>query len=110
MNKLKEVMIQTIPLLIGLLFAGILWRFNLLLLLIFLAILFIVLLREYHKGEIIVFFYGLGIGLLIEITGTFIIKYQSFANPDLFGIPLWLPVAWGYAFVMMGRIARILSE
>lgn len=109
-NKIKEVVMQTIPLLLGLFFAGLLWKYNIILLLVFIGILIAVFLIKYNKGEFIILLYGIGIGLLIEILGTYVIHYQSFANPDILGIPLWLPVAWGYAFVLMGRIAKILSK
>jgi len=109
-DKIKEVIIQTIPLLVGLFLASLLWKQNLVLLLSFIAIIIAVFLIKYNKGEFIILIYGICIGLLIEIVGTHLVKYQSFTNPDIFGIPSWLPLAWGYAFVLMGRIAKILSK
>jgi len=30
--------------------------------------------------------------------------------PILFGIPIWLPIVWGYGFVAMKRIGIILKN
>jgi hypothetical protein len=110
LDKFKKIIIQMIPFFIGLVSGGLFWQHNLVVFLIFIGILISVFMMEYNKGEAVIFIFGIGIGLLVEVIGNYLVGYQSFANPDIFGIPLWLPLAWGYAFVFMGRMARILSK
>ena len=53
--------------------------------------------------------YGILVGIVVEVIGTQISGYQSFTKPDFGGIPIWLPIAWGYGFVAMKRIGFILK-
>ncbi len=63
-----------------------------------------------NKTELIIFAYGIVIGLFVEVLGTKVSGYESFGQPDFLGIPVWLPVAWGYGFVAMKRIGAILDS
>jgi len=67
-------------------------------------------LRHRDNSEFAIFIYGIIIGGLVEVIGTQVSGYQSFAEPDFLGIPMWLPVVWGYGFVAMKRIGIILKS
>lgn len=72
-----------------------------------LAILFCVLLLvRREKGELLLFFVGLGTGLIIEVGLGMIARTQHWEYASLFGVPYWLPLIWGYGFVIMRRIGN----
>ncbi|MCK4520981.1 MAG: hypothetical protein KAU20_00270 [Nanoarchaeota archaeon] len=62
---------------------------------------------KYEKKEIIVFLIGFIFMTLIELffisTGV-----ETFTHNRLFGIPLWLPLIWGYGFVVIKRVVSAL--
>ncbi len=110
MQKTKEVISETVPILFGILLSYLFWRNNILLAIIYLA--FTVGLILWHKDstEFFIFVYGIIIGALVETVGTQISGYQSFAKPDFAGIPMWLPIVWGYGFVAMKRIGFSIAK
>jgi len=65
---------------------------------------------EYNKNEWKVFLFGIVLGFLFEIGGDLIYKAQYWENASLFGIPIWLPLMWGYGFVFIRRIGNILVK
>ncbi len=109
-TKTFNLIIHTLPLLLGICFSYLFWRINNLLLAVFLVAVFVVLwMSRDRKTEFLTFVYGMAVGFLIETFGTRISGYQSFANPQMLGIPDWLVVAWGYGFVLMKRVGLIIS-
>ena len=56
-----------------------------------------------------IFAYGIVAGVVVETIGTSVSGYQSFSKPDFWGIPYWLPVSWGYGFILMKRIGLIMA-
>lgn len=69
-----------------------------------LAVLFLVLHRE--RGEITLFIIGVILGIVLEVGGDMIYKLQYWEHGSFFGIPYWLPLMWGYAFVFIRRIGN----
>ncbi len=65
---------------------------------------------KYHRQEWKVLVFGITLGFLFEVVGDFIYKAQYWENASLFGIPLWLPLMWGYGFIFIRRIGNILTE
>ena len=61
---------------------------------------------KYNKNEIKLFIIGIILGIIMEIGGDLIFKMQYWENASFFGIPLWLPILWGYAFVFIIRIGN----
>jgi len=61
---------------------------------------------KYHKNEIKLFTIGIFLGIIMEIGGDLIFKMQYWDNASFFGIPIWLPLLWGYAFVFIRRIGN----
>ncbi len=109
--KTLNLIIHTLPLLLGVVFSYFFWRNNSILLIIYLlAALAVIWVGRDRRTEFLVFIYGAVIGFLIETIGTQVSGYQSFANPQILGIPGWLVVAWGYGFVLMKRIGLVITQ
>lgn len=64
------------------------------------------LLIHYEKNEWKVIILGIIIGLAFEIGGDLIYKAQYWKNGSFFGIPYWLPIMWGYGFLLIRRIGN----
>ena len=100
MKKSVQIIIHSLPFALGIFLSYFFWRNNVLLLLIYLVISIVVIwLGKDRKTEILIFLYGLIAGFIIETLGTSISGYQQFAQPDVWGIPYWLIVSWGYGFI-----------
>ena len=57
-----------------------------------------------HKHEPLLFLIGIGAGIVVEL-GLRVFGYQqAWASASLFGIPYWLPIAWGIGFVLITRL------
>lgn len=110
MKKLFKIFKETLPILVGIIFSSLFWENNILLFIIYSGTVSGLIHFHKDKKEWTILFYGILVGTIVEVAGTQIGGYQSFANPDFFGIPIWLPVAWGYGFVMMARIGLILKK
>jgi hypothetical protein len=104
MNKYLKLILETLPVFVGILFSCLFWQDNLLLFFIYLAMSVGLIYLHKDKDEIIIFAYGVAVGLFVEVTGTKVGGYQSFTQPDFMGIPFWLLFAWGYGFVAMKRV------
>jgi hypothetical protein len=65
---------------------------------------------EYHKGELSLLFIGIITGIIIELGGSLIYKLQYWIVGSFFGIPLWLPLLWGYGFIFIRRIGNIVVK
>jgi len=109
-NYLYKIFLETIPLIIGVILTAILWKHNVLLSVLFIIIIIVVLEVKYQPGDFQTLLYGLVAGFIIEVTGNYIIGYQQFTNPNFLGIPIWLPVAWAYGFMVMKRIGVIIYK
>lgn len=67
---------------------------------------YITILINYRRNEWILLITGIILGLIIEIGGDMVFKAQFWSHGSLFGIPIWLPIAWGYAFIHIRRIGN----
>jgi len=110
MNKIAKVFIETLPILFGILFSYLFWQNSFLLFAIYIILSVVLILWRGDNSEFAIFIYGIIIGGLVEVLGTQVSGYQSFAEPDFLGIPIWLPIVWGYGFVAMKRIGIILKS
>ncbi len=77
--------------------------------LVYIAIIISSFLFKIEKGEILIFFSGLAIMTIAEVlfvnTGV-----ETFTRRSLFGLmPIWLPILWGYGFVIIKRIVKVLE-
>ena len=110
MSKIVKVFIETLPILFGILLSYLFWQNNFLLLAIYLILTVVLILWRGDNTEFAIFAYGIIIGGIVEIIGTEVSGYQSFTNPNFFGVPIWLPIVWGYGFVAMKRVGFILKN
>lgn len=72
-----------------------------------LALLYVAVLLHFREpGEGWLFAIGLGAGLVIEVGLGMVSRSQHWENASLLGVPYWLPLIWGYGFVVMRRIGN----
>lgn len=107
--KIKQLLFQLWPFIIGTIILTFTWNKEIISSLAFILIILIYLKQDYYKNELFVLLFGIIIGALIELYGAYFVGFQIF-NSQYTKIPLWLPLAWGYAFVAMRRIGNIIVE
>lgn len=110
MSKTSKIILETLPILFGILLSYLFWQNSVLLFILYLTLTLFLIYLHKDKSELIIFIYGVLIGIVVEVVGTQISGYQSFTKPDFEGIPIWLPLAWGYGFIAMKRIGFILKR
>ena len=110
MNRLSKVFIETLPIFLGILLSYLFGQNNVLLFIIYLVLTFGLIYSHKDKTEFVIFAYGILIGVIVEVVGTQVSGYQSFVKPDFGGIPMWMPIVWGYGFVAMKRIGFALKD
>ncbi len=75
-----------------------------------LALILVAFKLKYERGEWKVLFFGMVLGFFFEIAGDAVYKLQNWNHTLLFGIPLWLPLMWGYGFVLIRRIGNVIIK
>lgn len=101
----KELLYELIIFFAGIAAISLLFNHNILLSLVLIAI-WTIGIKFWHKIHDIYFFI---IGGIIGPTAEVICVYfgvWSYQNPTFLGIPLWLPFAWGFATMLIKRIAE----
>ena len=105
----KEVIFEIIIFFVVIFTISLLWRYNTIL---FIALIIecIIIVKLWHqKYDIVYFIVGAILGPLGEIVciyyGTWI-----YINPNFLGIPVWLPLVWGIASIILMRIARTIIK
>jgi hypothetical protein len=79
---------------------------NNVLLSVLLIILWIILIKFWHKKHHLIYFVvGAVLGPLVEIICIYLGVWQ-YANPSFLGIPMWLPLVWGLAPMILKEIAE----
>ena len=109
-QSIFEIGIQTFLLLIGAGITYFFWKNSLLLTFIYLSTILALFLVNYRQGDFFAFFFGVVLGFAIEVFATDITHIHTFAYSDFFGMPMWMPIVWGYCFLLMKRIGIILYE
>lgn len=59
---------------------------------------------NYYPNEWLLFFTGVGLGIFIEIVLRKFGSQQSWKKASFFGVPYWLPLAWGIGFIIITRL------
>lgn len=67
-------------------------------------VLILTFLLNYHPNELLLFLIGIIMGIFVEIGLRFFGSQQTWKNASLFGVPYWLPLAWGIGFVIITRL------
>jgi len=63
----------------------------------------------YHeRQDVLVFVVGGVIGPIGEGVAVYFGAW-SYTNPSFFGIPIWLPIVWGLASLLITRIAKSIT-
>ncbi len=94
---------------IGLSFILFFYANNVFLTALLLLMLFFILKFWHRKYDIYFFVSGAVIGPIAEVIAVQYGVWQ-YANPSILGIPVWLPIAWGSAVVLIKRMAEIFIE
>lgn len=61
----------------------------------------------HEKMDILIFFVGAIVGPIAEVIAIAFGAW-NYANPTVFGIPIWLPLAWGIITLSINRISNTL--
>jgi len=106
MKKVSKILSQLLPvfIMVALLFF---FRSEIAITVLAIFLILITFKRKYCKKEIYVFLFGTAMGIFFELTGNFLLE-QSWGEASFFTIPIWLPLAWGYGFVIIRRIGNII--
>lgn len=64
----------------------------------------VILMMRNHKNERKLFIIGITVGSIIEIGLRQLGYQQTWTEASLFGVPYWLPIAWGLGFVIITRV------
>lgn len=105
-HNFREILIQIASLLLAFIILTITKGNEMIFTLTIILILLINFKIKYNKGEWTLFFIGLLLGFFIEVILGLVYRMQYWENSILLGVPLWLPIVWGYAFVFMRRIGN----
>ena len=109
MSKLRLAIRHLLPFFIATALIEVIWKHSIILFALCLSIMMVqILLGNDKKFEFKIAIYGIIWGAILEITSTKISGFHSFTNADFMCIPFWLPVTWGYGFVMAKRISSII--
>lgn len=111
MAKTRQLLLHSAPFALGIVLSYFFWRSDITLFMIYAGlVLAVIWAGKDQKTETLILIYGIIAGVVVEVIGTKVSRYQNFTNPDAFGIPYWLPVSWGYGFVLMKRIGLIIGK
>lgn len=101
----KEVILEIILFCTAIIIISLLWSNNLLLTTVLVASLLVGMKVWYKKYDIHFFIIGAIVGPLAEIVCIYFGTW-TYANPSILGIPIWLPIVWGLATIIIKRIAE----
>tara|TARA_Y100000310_G_scaffold297894_1_gene331302 strand:- start:579 stop:932 length:354 start_codon:yes stop_codon:yes gene_type:complete len=100
-----ELFFEIILFFAGVVTIAIFFKNNLFLTFLLIAIL-VIRIKFWHKKHDVYFFVcGAIIGSLAEIIGVYFGVWQ-YANPSFLGVPMWSPMAWGLATMLVIQIAE----
>ena len=106
---LKELSLEILGFILMTLSIAFLWKYNGILLLIYISILYY-LDSFLDKSEMIM---GI-LGILFFAWGEiFIIHFGAwvyYVNPDFFGIPIWLPYSWGLLVILIIKLYKTINK
>jgi len=109
MKAIVEALAELAILAIGLTLLVLFWENNLLASVLVLLVYLLIRFLWPKKHDDIYFITGGIIGPVVEIICIHF-GIWSYTNPSGLGIPLWLPLAWGLATVMITRIAGTILQ
>src|SRR3989304_8063467 len=105
-ENLKEILIQVVSLLVAFILIAIVKGNELIFTTAIILILLINFKIKYYKNEWTLFFIGMILGFFIEVVLGLYYRMQYWENARLLGVPIWLPIVWGYGFVFIRRVGN----
>ncbi len=107
-NKIINIVLNIIPILIMIWLIPVI-KDDYLLTVVYVGIILFCLFIKKERGDVFIFIFGFFAMILSEMifvsTGV-----ETFVRNTLFGLmPLWLPFLWGYGFVVIKRVLKILE-
>jgi hypothetical protein len=78
--------------------------------LIIVACIFITFSIKYYHREWLLLLIGIVIGAICEAGGDLIYKIQYWESGSFFGMPYWLPIFWGFTFIIVYRIGSVIVK
>jgi len=109
MNRVLKLLLTLLPLLVGML-SLLVTRDERMIAILMVAVIGATFWIQYEPREWIVLVVGIIVGLVLEVGGDLVYQMQYWESGMLWGIPLWLPLFWGYAFVMIRRAGNLMCE
>ncbi len=64
----------------------------------------------YQSNEWLLFLIGLFFGVIIEVGMRYFGYQQVWSNASFFGVPYWLPLMWGFGFVIITRLGMCILK
>ncbi len=64
----------------------------------------ITFLLQINHNEVWLFIVGFSFGVIIEIGLRYFGYQQAWKDASFFGVPYWLPIIWGFGFVIITRL------
>jgi hypothetical protein len=61
-----------------------------------------------ESGEVHLFAVGVFLALVIEVGLGLVARSQHWEHASLLGVPYWLPLIWGYGFVVIRRAGNLI--
>lgn len=104
---MKRILVPLIPFLIAQAFIPLV-RGELWLTIIITAMLLVTLRIRYERGEWKVMVLGIVVGFIVEVVTFSVYRLQHWDNASLFGVPYWLPIIWGYGFLIIRRVGNMM--
>ena len=106
-KKIEEKLLSDIILFIlGIAAISLLYKHNFILT-ILLLLFWIFALKFWHlKHDFYFFITAMIIGPIAEIVAIYF-KVWSYSNPTFLGIPIWLPLVWGFSVILIKRFSEI---
>ncbi|MCK5107674.1 MAG: hypothetical protein KAQ83_03025 [Nanoarchaeota archaeon] len=109
MNKFLKVLLKALPL-AGPMIVFIFTKNEYLIALSIILFITIILKVKYYKNEWIILLVGIVCGIIGEVGGDLIYKMQSWESGSFFGVPIWLPLFWGYIFLLTRRVGNLIVK
>lgn len=63
-----------------------------------------------ENGEVHLFVAGVFLALVIEVGLGLVARSQHWEHASLLGVPYWLPLIWGYGFVVIRRAGNLIVQ
>lgn len=107
MSKNHNFIVTSILAVVSLLMVAFIWENNLILFVALFISALLMLLIERSKQEVKVFIYCSVLGAISECIAVMFGAW-TYENPNLFNIPIWLPLLWGIASTYIIRVYKFL--